>query len=186
MIVNSQLKRDSFQNKTVVYSFSNYCAVQDEFKLLNSYYQVLLFSLFFASLLLICVFYIRVYRHIYKVSCHQRFETIGRKNSRSSTAPLTQLNHARSSVSSISDNKGFFNNFIEKFCKTDSIVNSKLIKKNCEFIPVTNLNNIEEIDFETETNEKMNVPCKKEDSDFNIINENFSKEENINIGNFFL
>ena len=143
------------------------------------------------SLLVISIFYIRVYRHIYKVSCHQRFETIGRKGSRSSSSPLTLLsnntNH-RCSISSYLDNKGFINNFIEKFCKNDdSIINeNNLIKKKSDFIPAANLNNIEEIDFENETTEKMNPLLVKksliqEDGRKIMINEECLKDQNIGI-----
>ena len=70
-----------------------------------------LLFLFTISLIIISVFYIKVYRHIYKVSCHQRYETInGRKDS--------QISNAAYSVNSRKNRLSIAANSIEKYDKS--------------------------------------------------------------------
>ena len=53
-------------------SMNSYCRVKSAFKLPYTFYKWLLFILFFINLITIIVCYMKVYNHVYKVSRHQR------------------------------------------------------------------------------------------------------------------
>lgn len=72
----SVAKNDSFTP-----SSSSYCAVKNEYLVLYSYYQIGLFVLFVANLIIISVCYLRVYKHVYKASKTQRRESMATNSS---------------------------------------------------------------------------------------------------------
>lgn len=68
-------------SRNLLYSLSNYCKVREEYYDLYSYYQFVLLFLFLLNLVTISVFYLKVYCHVYKVSCDQRVEQISQQRS---------------------------------------------------------------------------------------------------------
>jgi hypothetical protein len=69
------------KNASFTASSSSYCAVKSEYLALYGYYQIGLFVLFVANLIIISVCYLRVYKHVYKASKTQRRESMATNSS---------------------------------------------------------------------------------------------------------
>ena len=66
-----------------------FCKVNDKYRIFYSWYQCFLCLLFFINLFIISIFYIKVYKHIYKASKNQRLENANSSTSRDSRMSIT-------------------------------------------------------------------------------------------------
>ena len=79
-------------NKTTLIFLNNelaFCKVNEQYMVIYSWYQCFLCLLFFMNLFIISIFYIKVYKHIYKASKHQRLQNAS--NSIQSRNSMTTL-----------------------------------------------------------------------------------------------
>ena len=85
-----------------------FCKVNDSYKIMYNWYQSILCLLFFINLLVISIFYVKVYKHIYEASKNQRLQNASstRRSSvavqtpvpQSQVQPLTHDNYNSSSL----------------------------------------------------------------------------------------
>ena len=126
----------TFEQTTNDYSLLIYCKTEDNLKSIFNYYQLLLFSLFMTSLIIITICYLRVYKHVYKASQNQRRESMPAINH------LNVQNSATANVKNICDS-------FENFSSNDSSIH---LRKRFKKSPKRDKNNFDKIHSMTELN----------------------------------
>ncbi len=150
--IHSNKNSTKFTNE--LYSLSNYCQVKNEYLTYYYYYQLVLFSFFLLNLTIIIVFYIKVYSHIYKVSKHQRIESIGSRTNGSvfNSSNNNNNNNSNVCVGRKTNTKNKSSNILVYF-KTKYFSTGKVQLINKEIELESNLKNIKEFDAKEEEEE---------------------------------
>ena len=149
----SQSGRQQANASLEFHSLGRQCGVQPRLVAAYSYYQLVLFACFLLSLLLISVFYLKVYKHVYIVSRRQRIESI---HSRTSVCFGSQVVYGPASYSNTSLRVKKIAESSVRLDRTTSTKEKQLVKK-------PDLKNIEENDLESTYEEcsiKSNMPAK--------------------------